>query len=243
MQPNFLRQLKPSTNGKHLICFPFAGGYSTAFRPMAQHFDSEWGVIAVEPPGHGMNRLPLMDNMDELVDFYMEHLTPKLGAPFALFGHSMGALIVYMMAQRLEKIGLFPEVVFASGANPPDIVRFQTTHLNEQEFIDYVYSLGGLSKELLENRELLDLFLPVLRADFTAVERFNHQEKTLVQAPVHVFSGRQDERCTPEMAKGWGQWVRKADFYEFNDGHMFILSEPERVAKQVTQILHSRVMV
>ena len=65
----------------------------------------------------------------------------------------------------------------------------------------------------------------------------------MVQSPVHVLSGRQDERCNPEIAKGWSNWASKVEYHEFNDGHMFILSESEPVAKLVQRILNNRVLV
>jgi len=243
MQPTFLKQLKPSTNGKYVICFPFAGGYSTAFRPVAQHFAADWGLLAVEPPGHGSNRSPLMSSLEQLVDYYMEHLEPKLNMPFALYGHSMGGLIAHQIAARLEARGLRPEALIISGSNPPHIRRVKTKHLNEDDFVQYVVSLGGIPPELLEHKELLELFLPVLRADFNAVEGYEPPDLPKVQTPTYVMAGLQDERCTPESAQEWSQWVERAEFYEFEDGHMFILSESEKVAKLIERILNTRVLI
>ncbi|RCK09747.1 hypothetical protein DT075_33400 [Bacillus licheniformis] len=59
-----------------LICFPFAGGYSASFRPLHEHLKTDFDMLAIEPPGHGTNRMALVDNLEKLADLYIAYAKP-----------------------------------------------------------------------------------------------------------------------------------------------------------------------
>lgn len=238
-----LKPLKRSAGNRYLILFPFAGGYSASFRPLSQLIGSDRHVIAIEPPGHGSNRAPLVTSIDELVELYLEALLPILTAAdsFVLFGHSMGGMITHRITQRLEKMNLLPEQVIISGITPLYGEREPVADKNDQEFLDYVVSLGGIPEEMLQHQELVELFLPVLRADFKAVETCSPPERTKLKAPLHVLAGRQDPRAYPEAVRAWDEWAEHIEYHDFADGHMFVLSEAKQVAAVIDQVLRERV--
>lgn len=231
-----IKSFEPSSDKIQLLCFPFAGGYSVSFRPLHAHLQDYCQVLAIEPPGHGTNRLPLVENLEKLVDKYIEELVPILGKSFALFGHSMGGLVAYRAAQKLERRGIFPQAIFISAVQPPQARYENVTDLEDEAFLDYVISIGGIPSELLQEKEFLSFFLPAFRADFKALETFEHTDRTLLQSPVHIFNGEQDEKCAKE-AFGWKKWAHRVRFHQFQGGHMFLLSETEEVAKTVQWIL------
>ena len=90
-----IKQFGAPAGGTQLICFPFAGGYSASFGPLYDHLKADCEVLAIEPPGHGTNRMAFVDNLEELVDLDIAALKPRLSTPFVLFGHSMGGMVVY----------------------------------------------------------------------------------------------------------------------------------------------------
>ena len=238
-----LKQLKPSTSNKQLFCFPFAGGYSTAFRPIAQSITTDWGMIAIEPPGHGTHRAPFLMSIEEMADAYVKELRPYLNTRFALFGHSMGGWVTYKIAQKLEAQGIHPEVVIISAIRPPGEASNRTLQMNDKEFIDYVVSLGGIPEEMLAHQELIDLFLPALRADFVAVDTFEITDRTPLKAPVHFLAGTGDKDNSPERVKEWVELAPHAEFHTFEGPHMFILSQAPDVAKLIQQILKDTVKI
>lgn len=238
-----LKELKKATNNKRLICFPHSGAFSAAFRPLSQHVSPEWGIIAIDPPGHGTNRAPLVEDIQEMVDIYEAALEPYFQEPFALFGHSLGGLITYLLTQRLEKRGIRPEAVFISANKPPHLERNKVAHFNEQEFVDYVISLGGIAPELAQHQELLDLFMPVIRADFKAIENFEHTDQTLIETPVHVFVADQDHAATPEECQEWTMWAKQVEFHQFQGEHMFLMTDAPKVGQAITKVLNRRVLL
>jgi external thioesterase TEII len=79
-----IQQLSASSNNVQLICFPFAGGYSATFRPFQPLLQDHCDLLVVEPPGHGSNRMPLVESLETLVDIYLNDLIPQLGKPFEI---------------------------------------------------------------------------------------------------------------------------------------------------------------
>ncbi|TKI09076.1 thioesterase [Bacillus wiedmannii] len=234
-----IKEFQSSTNHKKIFCFPFAGGYSVSFRPLNTYLQDFFHILAIEPPGHGTNRTKLNDNFEELVNIYIQELTPLLdGVDFALFGHSMGGLIVYRLAQEMEKKGVFPRAIFISATKPPQHKYTNISNFDDTHLINYLIKLGGIPKELVQSKELLQFFLPIFRADFKALETFKHNDHTLLQSPVHIFNGKLDHMCF-QHSSGWNRWANEVHFHNFSGGHMFLNSEVEEVAKKIRLILNN----
>lgn len=219
-----------------LICFPFAGGYSASYRPLFEQLKDTAEVTAAEPPGHGTNLMPLETSIDRLAELYKEGLTGKLNRPFILFGHSMGGLVVYRLTQLLEKEGIDPAAVVISAIQPPQTKRQILTHLSNEAFVQHIAEMGGIPKELLENKPMMDYFTPSLRADYQALESFQHTDKTIIQSPVYLLNGKQDKKCM-EDAAGWLTWANAIERTDFEGGHMYINTHLEQFAEHMRHVI------
>ena len=218
------------------ICFPFAGGYSASYRPLFEQLKDTAEVIAAEPPGHGTNLMPLETSIDRLAELYKEGLTGKLNRPFMLFGHSMGGLVVYRLTQLLEKEGINPAAVIISAIQPPQTKRQMLTHLSNEAFVQHIAEMGGIPKELLENKPMMDYFTPSLRADYQALESFQHTDKTIIESPVYLLNGKQDKKCM-EDADGWLTWANSIERTDFEGGHMYINTHLEQFAEHMRHVI------
>lgn len=216
---------------------PFAGGYASSFIPFRKHFNGDWKIIAVNPPGHGSNTSPLIYDLEKLIHLYIEELEPYFHETFVLFGHSMGGRIVHRMAQILESGGIFPEKVIVSASTPPRSPITQCSELYDEKFLEYVFSLGGIPKEVIMNKELLNSFLPSLRADFEAMENHVYLNEIQLVSPLYVISGTSDESCLPNKAKGWAECSRSIRLIMINAGHMFLINQPHDTALLIEMIL------
>ncbi|MFP7282887.1 MULTISPECIES: thioesterase II family protein [Bacillus] len=219
-----------------LICFPFAGGYSASYRPLFEQLKDTAEVTAAEPPGHGTNLMPLESSIDRLAELYKEGLTGKLNRPFILFGHSMGGLVVYRLTQLLEKEGIDPAAVVISAIQPPQTKRQILTHLSNEAFVQHIAEMGGIPKELLENKPMMDYFTPSLRADYQALESFQHTDKTIIESPVYLLNGKQDKKCM-EDADGWLTWANAIERTDFEGGHMYINTHLEQFAEHMRHVI------
>ncbi|MGX7382343.1 thioesterase II family protein [Bacillus sp. ESY92] len=219
-----------------LICFPFAGGYSASYRQLFEQLKDTAEVTAAEPPGHGTNLMPLETSIDRLAELYKEGLTGKLNRPFILFGHSMGGLVVYRLTQLLEKEGIDPVAVVISAIQPPQTKRQRLTHLSNEAFVQHIAEMGGIPKELLENKPMMDYFTPSLRADYQALESFQHTDKTIIKSPVYLLNGKQDKKCM-EDADGWLTWANAIERTDFEGGHMYINTHLEQFAEHMRHVI------
>jgi medium-chain acyl-[acyl-carrier-protein] hydrolase len=159
-----------------LFTFPYAGGHSNLFRPWQKHLNEIIELWSVELPGRG-TRLPepLPDSIEEIVHDLVS-LFSNNKADYALFGHSMGAIIIYELLLVLNKYKLkMPLHVFFSGGKAPHIrSKDQKKYhlLNNQQFIEEIIQLGGTPDDIFNEPELAEFFLPVLKNDFIICDNY-----------------------------------------------------------------------
>jgi len=190
-----------------LFCLPFAGGGSTAFRTWPNNLPNTVEVCAVEIPGRGQRLSePLIRKIDPLVKQIAEGIIPYLDRPFALFGHSMGSLLGFELSHfLLSDCNLKPVHLFMSGRGAPFMPdREKPIHkLSEKDFVQKIRNYNGTPKEVLEHEELMEIMIPILRADFEVCETYIFKEKQPLDCPLTVFGGLQDSGANKEELKAW----------------------------------------
>ncbi|HEX8392037.1 MAG TPA: thioesterase domain-containing protein [Longimicrobium sp.] len=210
-----------------LFCLAHAGGGASAFRGWADVLPPEVEVCPVQLPGRE-NRLaePAIMRMEPLVEALSSAVRPYLDLPFALFGHSNGALIGFELARRLREQGRAgPVHLFASGRRAPDCAsgRAPTSHLPDDEFLDDLRQLGGLPDALLQHRELVALLLPTLRADVALNESYAFAEGEPLACPITAYAGAADGKVSAEQVQAWGRHTRGPfTVRTFPGGHFFL---------------------
>ncbi len=191
-----------------LICLPPAGGGASRYRDWPAHLPDDVEVVSVQLPGreNRFNEQPI-ESMEQLVDPLLDELASYVTRPFALFGHSMGALIAFELARGLRPGGAAPVHLFASGCQAPHLPsRSPDWHtLPDPEFIAKIESLGGIPPELLAESQFLDLMLPTLRSDCTLAETYVCRPEPPLSCPVSAFGGLLDEEVFPEDVHAWAQ--------------------------------------
>ena len=152
-----------------LFCFPFAGGGASAYNSWVQKMKDKVTVCPIQLPGREDRIMEKpYNNMTDMLDELEETIWKCIRGPYAFWGHSMGGKIAYELEKRLEKRGKTAQCFLVSGSRIPSIPeRNPIYHLPDDEFKKALGRFEGTPKEILENQELLDFFLPMLRADFT----------------------------------------------------------------------------
>jgi medium-chain acyl-[acyl-carrier-protein] hydrolase len=189
-----------------LFCLPFAGGGAGVFREWAGLLPKGVEVLPVHLPGREARfNEAAIDDVDALVEQLLEGLLPHVDGPFALFGHSMGGLIAFELADRLRRRGLAPAWFFPSGVQAPHLPRqVEARHpLPDDEFLASVQRLNGIPRELLANPEVVQLMLPTLRRDFRLVETYRYRPRPPLACPVVAFGGQDDPEVPPTKLEAW----------------------------------------
>jgi medium-chain acyl-[acyl-carrier-protein] hydrolase len=186
-----------------------------------------------------MNELPFT-NLRPMVRAIADGLSTLLDKPFAFFGHSMGALISLELARLLRKEnGLEPIHLFVSGHRAPNIPfpAAPTFDLPEAEFIEELRRLNGTPKEVLANPELMQLMLPLLRADFAVSQTYEYSPEPPLSCPITVFGGVTDE-VTREQLEPWREQTTSTLTLKMLRGdHFFIHSAEQHILETINQQL------
>jgi medium-chain acyl-[acyl-carrier-protein] hydrolase len=149
---------------------------------------------------------PAITRMPGLIKAIAPAILPYLDMPFAFFGHSMGTVISLELARYLRtRSGVEPAYLFVSGARAPQIQSTEPPSYNlpEAEFLDELRRLNGTPAEILEHPELMDLMLPVLRADFELVQTYVYRERKPLACPITAFGGSLDKEVGVRRLQAW----------------------------------------
>jgi medium-chain acyl-[acyl-carrier-protein] hydrolase len=190
-----------------LFCFPYGGGGANAYRSWQTAFEPNIEVCPVQLPGRE-NRLhePLFTRLSPLVEVLADVLTPYLDRPFAFFGHSLGAMIGFELARRIEVDSrIKPLRLFVSGRRAPQEAETDPPiyHLPHCEFLLALSRLGATRKDVLENAELMSMLGPILRADYEVFQTHKYFDAPLLSCPITAFGGLDDQDETRERLAGW----------------------------------------
>lgn len=224
-----------------LFCIPHAGAAGYPYRAWMPHLPESIEVIGVRLPGRGARIAEVaFRRMDPLVTALTEAIIAELGRPFALFGHSMGALIAFELCARLGQLGFEPRHLFVSGTRAPHLPRDEKAlhTLPRERFIQELRALNGTATELLEDESVVASLLPPLRADFELVETYPARERARLTCPITAFGGRDDPTVSEDELAAWSRYTTQ-DFRRvlFPGDHFFIASEQSAVLRTISQTL------
>jgi medium-chain acyl-[acyl-carrier-protein] hydrolase len=212
-----------------LICLPYAGGGGAVFRQWPARLSGTAEVWPVLLPGREARfRERAYTRMDPLVNDLARALLPLLDRPFALFGHSMGALIAFGLCRVLQRQGMSPVRLFVAGSRPPH-ASFEddgVVHLPDAEFLDGLHRrYQAIPDAVRENQELAQIVLPALRADFELLATCRFEPGPVLPAPVVAYGGREDQTVSATELEAWARHTGAAFRCRyFAGGHFFLRS-------------------
>lgn len=225
-----------------LFCFPYAGGGSTVYSRWCREFPDEIEVCAVELPGRRTRlREPALRRADVLVRAVADGLAPYLDLPFAFFGHSMGAIVAFELERHLRRLGQpGPRALFLSGAPAPHVhVRQRPIWtLPDDQLLAEVRAFGGIPDVVLDEPQMMELFLPILRADFEVFETYRPGQDAPADCPVFLYGGDNDDRARPADVLAWRDHVSDVTSVElFPGGHFFLTEQHGPLTASVSHAL------
>ena len=222
---------------RKLVCLPYAGGNSTAFRPLAEALGPSWQVVAIDPPGTGLSAPePPLDEVDALCDVFDAQIAPAAYEGGYLLGYSIGGYVAHALVERWERTGRpTPRGLIMCAVNPPN---HRDTHpvfsaYDDEHLLDLLAELGGLPPALREERAIFDMFKHVVRAGFRAYERAPEPRGT-VRIPVMMIGGRGDVLAPPANLDGWRAFCRRYQMELVDGPHVFLPDQRGPVAQLIT---------
>lgn len=225
----WLRRYHPAPGAAvRLLCCPHSGGSAGYFRSLSGALSPVVEAVAVQYPGRQDRRAePLIDDLRELAARIAGVLADEPG-PTALFGHSMGALLAFELARRLEDSGRKVAALFVSGSRAPSLLRDEGLHrAGDAELLQAVRALNGTEAELLDDEEIIRAALPLVRNDTRAVETYGYQGGTApdLDCPIVALIGTEDPRVAVAEAEKWRDHTSGPfTLHTFPGGHFYLNS-------------------
>jgi medium-chain acyl-[acyl-carrier-protein] hydrolase len=229
-----------------LFCFPYAGGGASIFRTWSAGLPATIEVCPVQLPGREtrLKEAPY-PHLPPLVQAMTQALMPSLDKPFAFFGHSMGALVSFALARQLcRQANLRPVHLFVSACSAPQFpLLCHALHtLPDPELIEELRRLNGTPQAALACPELMQLMLPILRADFAMCATYAYASEPPLDCPITVFGGMQDVAVRRERLQAWRfQTGAACAFHTLPGDHFFLHTAQLSLLSILAQELHQHV--
>lgn len=225
-----------------LFCFPYAGGGDFIFREWQKGLPDDIEVCPVQLPGRGARIMePPFTELVPLVEAASFALAPHLDRPFAFFGHSMGALIGFEILRQLRRDnGSQPVHLFVSGRCSPQTAKDPTLHeLPDSEFIEMLRRLNGTPKEVLEDPALMELVLPIVRADSAVCDSYMYAPEPPFDFPITAFGGLEDPTLSRDCIEGWREHTTNSFVVRMLPGdHFFLDTLKSSLLEAISKGLH-----
>jgi surfactin synthase thioesterase subunit len=239
----FVKYRSEHSTALRLICLPYAGGSISTYANWINEVPEGVEIIAVQPPGRGVRFIePPFDSMHALVESLFSALTPILTEPYVVFGHSLGSWVSYELLKKIQKNNLtLPVHFFASGARAPHIEKKkENIHaLPDEQFKERLKKLNGTPQSIIENHELMDFLMPVLRADFKIANDYCAAFDE-VGCSVTVIGGNNDTEISIEELHAWKTLFTEPTEIEIVEGDHFFV---DNNVQQTLSIVNSKLSV
>jgi medium-chain acyl-[acyl-carrier-protein] hydrolase len=228
-----------------LFCFPHAGAGVAAYRSWREPLASAGvAVCPVQLPGRENRfREAPYRRLEPLVDALVPALAPHLYAPFALFGHSMGALVAFEVTRALRSRGLpTPFELHVSGRIAPQLTdpRGRLHDLPDAELVARLRALGGVPPAVLDDADLMRLGLRVLRADLAVNETYRYVREAPLDVTITAWAGAADPKVDEHEVRAWAQETRTAfRARTLAGGHFFIVTARSVLLRQLVADLQT----
>ncbi|MFC0101061.1 thioesterase domain-containing protein [Micromonospora marina] len=208
-----------------LFCLPYAGAGASVFRRWAAEFGPGVDVVPVQLPGRE-NRITEDPRFG--VAEVADAIASRADRPYAIYGHSMGGRLGFDVVRELRRTGRpLPLRLYVGGARAPHVATpgpFDgLSRAGDDELLRRLGEGGGLPAELLAHPELVELLLPLLRADFGRVDDYRHVPGEPLPVPIVVFAGRTDRAVSREQSAAWAEHTAAGfTLHELDGGHFFL---------------------
>ncbi|WP_435279818.1 thioesterase II family protein [Streptomyces sp. 1222.5] len=227
-----------------LLCLPHAGGGASIYQAWGAGSLDGVAVCPIQPPGREKRRRdPALTSAAELARLLAHEIIAQVRPPYALWGHSTGALVAFELSRQIRRLGDPPPVhLFVSGRPAPQLpMRLgKVSGLSVTELAAVLRHLGGTPQEVLDNENLLALIHPLLVADFKVNEEYAYQFEDPLAVPLTVFAATQDPVTTLDEAAAWKlQAGSEFQMHTLDGGHFAVFDKALEMHEHVAESLRS----
>lgn len=223
-----------------LFCFHHSGGGASVYHPWLKLLSPNIEMIAIQLPGRESRFTePLTNNLNEIVEKLTEHFNFYKGKPYIIFGHSLGGLLAYEFTKSIQRhYSLLPNQLIISATKAPHL-PFRMKHLSKLDskaLKEELKVYNGIDEHLLSNDELLELFLPIIKSDFSISETYNYTHSNPLSCDILAISGTEDKTVNENEVQAWSKHTEgKFEHTSIAGGHFFIKEHQKEILELINQ--------
>jgi surfactin synthase thioesterase subunit len=219
-----------------LLVFPHAGAGASAYRDFSKILSTKFRVIVFQYPGRQDRASEAaLVTLPEIAAGAFGEFSASVhnrGVPIVTFGHSMGALVAFEFVRLAEANGIDVRHLNVSAAVAPSNAAEKPPHPEDDEqILNHLAALEGTDSDVIANRQLMRLALPVIKADYKAFDAYSCAEDIKVTTPIHAMGGDQDPYITLGDLYGWGKHTDTVKVTMFDGGHFYLKAHIDAVAE------------
>jgi medium-chain acyl-[acyl-carrier-protein] hydrolase len=223
-----------------IVFLPFAGGSRYSYRSIIRNLPNNLRPVVVELPGRGLRGSEkFLTTISESVEDLFAQLKNEINGDYLIFGHSMGALLGYLLSKRIFDSGMqMPRFLICSGSPGPSKVcrEKKNMHLkNSDIFWREMNEYGGVPEEVFKEKSLREVLEPILRADFQILQTYSPGiiEKPYFSTPILILTG-EDEDIVELDALAWKEITEGIFLYKkFPGNHFFIFKNEIKLINEI----------
>lgn len=225
-----------------LVVLHHAGGSARGYLPWAGHLPSDWRLLGVDLPGRLPSPAgPVCRTVPQAVDHLHTVLRPQLRGPYAVFGHSMGALLGYELVRVLEASPHPPSWLAVSASPAPHRAGARgaadrRTDWPAERLHAFARELGGVPEQLWHHPRLSELVLRTLRNDLAIVDDYGGRpvDRPPLRTAIEVYGGDADPLAPTDRMPGWARHTRGAvAFHTLPGGHFYLFDRAAEVCARL----------
>lgn len=227
-----------------LFCFSHGGGASKAYNQWGKYLDTRIDLCPIEYRGRGGRyKEKLYTDFSQIIEDMYEKVSDNINqksGSFAFFGHSMGSLVAFEVCRTLqERKGIEPLHLFLSGRQAPNIIKYLPKyHLHsDEEFANKMLSIGGIPEKLIMRKNILKLYLNVLKKDLIALDTYKFENLNKLNCNISTLNGK-DDIVTEDDASAWNTFTLGSyQQYMFEGGHFYLYEQNQKIIDVINTVL------
>ncbi|WP_328956972.1 thioesterase II family protein [Kitasatospora purpeofusca] len=230
-----------------LVCLPFAGGGSRSYDDWQGLLPRSVDPVTVRLPGRESRLIePLPTDLRGLAVGLAREIGPVLTGTFAVFGHSMGALLAFEFVRELRRSqGVQPACLFVSGMRAPDRAKDvrKYGHLTDDELRTEIEQMGGTDPAVLRDPDLWELVRPIIKSDLAICDEYAYQAEEPLSCPVVAYGSTEDDELDQDLLETWrGHTTGDFAARMFEGDHFYFQKRPDPLAMDLVDRLYRHVL-